>query len=53
MALHFARFFAVLYLLALFFAGQPTAPAFAFAGPFAGLLALCFFLAHMGRKGRA
>lgn len=52
MALHFARFFALAYLLAFAFA--PALPdRLFFAAPCAGLLALCFFLAHMGRKGRA
>lgn len=52
MALHFARLFALAYLLAFAFA--PALPDhFLFAGPFAGLLALCFFLAHVGRNGRA
>ena len=53
MALFFARVFAALYFALLFFAAQPDAPAFALAGPFCGFLALCFALAHVGRKGAA
>ena len=53
MPLLFAVLFAGLYVLALRTAGQTTPPAFAFAGPACGFLALCFFLAHVGKRGRA
>lgn len=53
MPLLFAVLFAALYALALRTAGQPTPPAFAFAGPAFGFLALAFTLAHVGKRGRA
>lgn len=52
MALHFARFFALAYLLALAFA--PALPdRLFFAAPLSGLLALLFALTHVSRKARA
>ena len=52
MALISSCLFALAYLLAFAFA--PALPVrFLFAVPLAGLLALCFFLAHVGRQARA